>query len=178
MSKQIKFTYFSKDDFERLVTKVFDYIEKLENESKENCKVYFSGEFDSNQTDFERQSTLLMIGVLSSSKYTGLILLRFLRMIIDNNDLFWTDIQDKYEEYESNSNKEEPIIKSSKTIKELAESFVEHEKTCLLSFNINNTFERKIYQRTGEEKMIKNKFHQVDLWTLQRIREEFENIFM
>src|SRR5207253_588593 len=46
-------------------------------------KIYFSGEYDSNQTKFERQSNQLEIGVLASNKSSGLIMLRLLRIIID-----------------------------------------------------------------------------------------------
>ena len=64
-----------------------EFIEKLEtyflqNRSGED-RVYFSGEFDSNQTEFEKLSNHLEIGVIAPTKIEGLVLLRLLRMIVD-----------------------------------------------------------------------------------------------
>lgn len=69
-------------------TNILNEIKKyLTNKMQTNsgkAKLYFSGEFDSNQSKFEYGSNNLTFGVLSSNKTVALVLLRFLRIIIDN----------------------------------------------------------------------------------------------
>nr|QBK91348.1 MAG: hypothetical protein LCPAC202_03220 [Pithovirus LCPAC202] len=63
-----------------------------------SLKVYTDGEFDGNQTLFERLSNHLQIGVKASSKKLGVCLLRLLRCQIDCHhdlDIFWCVLDDK-----------------------------------------------------------------------------------
>src|SRR5579862_1337744 len=48
-------------------------------------KSYFAGEEDTSKTKFEELSVDLKIGVLAPNETTGLVLLRLLRIIIDEN---------------------------------------------------------------------------------------------
>lgn len=64
---------------------LLDFIEKFEENHKQERSVYFSGEFDCNQTKFEYLSNHTRIGVISNYKYCGTSLLFLLRMIIDRN---------------------------------------------------------------------------------------------
>lgn len=57
--------------------------------------VCFSGEHDTNQTLFEKQSNMMEVGVLATNEYEAKIMLRILRVIIDKNiDLLTTDESD------------------------------------------------------------------------------------
>ena len=50
-------------------------------------RLHFTGEGDSNQTEFEKLANHLLIGVSAINEKTGKILLRLLRVIIDEYDL-------------------------------------------------------------------------------------------
>lgn len=65
---------------------------KLKELERGEVKIYFSGEFDGNQTKFESLSNHLEVGVIAPNKITGLVLLRLVRIIIDENtDLLMDD---------------------------------------------------------------------------------------
>lgn len=67
-----------------LLNTIEKYLIKKSN--KDNpYKLYFSGEYDSNQTKFEYASNYLEVGVSSNNEIVGLVLLRLLRIIIDKN---------------------------------------------------------------------------------------------
>lgn len=89
-------------------TSKLDIVDALENYiTNKNItnerKVYFSGEYDSNQTKFERASNDYEVGVIANNHHIGRILLRLLRIIIDDNiDLFDLPFEIRDEEEEEN----------------------------------------------------------------------------
>ena len=86
------------ENIEVLTEKVLSILRKYEDESTDQPRIYFSGEVDSNQTKFEKQSNKLKIGVIGKSKIAARALLRLLRMHVDHNPLFDFDIKMMIEE--------------------------------------------------------------------------------
>ena len=70
------------------VKAIFDFLANQEVDWPED-KIFIDGEYDSNQTEFERASNQGEIGVLSNNDNVGHCLLFFLRMIIDKNYSFF-----------------------------------------------------------------------------------------
>src|SRR3954454_8875419 len=84
-----------KEFVKSLLERVFTHLEEVSQKSTAPEKLYFSGEFDSNQTEFEQMSNHLEIGVQANDKPVGLILLGFLRIIIDKHpNLIWFRLED------------------------------------------------------------------------------------
>jgi len=75
----------------RVVLNILTYFENSpELDDWEELATFIDGEYDSNQTNFERLSNQSKICVRSKSKIKGYVLLLFLRMIIDENyDMFF-----------------------------------------------------------------------------------------
>lgn len=78
-----------------LLDSIEKYLKELPIDNKP--RLYFSGEGDSNQTKFEYGSNNLKFGVLVYNKTTALVLLRFLRIIIDNRPDFL--LEDPFESW-------------------------------------------------------------------------------
>jgi hypothetical protein len=170
-SEKISFSCNNKDN-EYVFQELFDHLEKLQDESKDISRIYFSGEGDSNQTQFEIASNKFELGVISSSKRVALVLLRFLRMIIDDNDMLWVDIQDKYDNYDKDF---------SLTVEEIVDCYVDQESTYLNSFDLNETFKNTLIPNIigGKKITISKKIYQVDdIWTITRIREAYFDKFI
>lgn len=68
------------------ILELFDNLDKIPNDWEEN-KVFVDGEFDSNQSKFEKMSNQCQIGTLAKSEIVGKALLAFLRIIIDKHDV-------------------------------------------------------------------------------------------
>lgn len=156
---------------------IFDVINALKELScsstncvtKENkqTKVYFSGEIDSNQTDFEKQSNNLEIGVIAYDDFVGSIMLRLLRYIIDlNDDLFFIDREDSQEDNPIN------------TLESLLQYLSKREKQYQVSFYISDIYTQKLYFGSGlKKKLIKKNMYDVDIWTLKRLELEAHDLF-
>lgn len=155
---------------------IFDVIDALKElsvtvleEPKENkqIKVYFSGEMDSNLTDFEKQSNNLEIGVVAYDDFIGSIMLRLLRYIIDlNDDLFFIDREDSQEDNPTN------------VMDGLLQYLSKREKQYQASFYISDIYKRKLYFGSGtKKKLIKKNIFDVDAWTLKRIELEAHDLF-
>lgn len=160
------------DNNEEYTTPVFNFLmnhlKELSKKSTEPYKVYFSGEFDSNQTVFEKLSNNLQIGVIANNETTGLILLHFLRMIIDQHpDLFFWNLQDKIG-YD--------ITEYEMSIDEIVALFARFEEQYMSSFDLNDIFVVKL-RSWSKEITIEHTINDVNIWTLERINKEFPNIF-
>src|SRR5665213_2601885 len=83
-----------------LVNKVLDRLAELNQKGEE--RIYFSGEFDSNTTEFEELSNNLKIGVVCKNDLVGPALLHLVRMIIDmHSSLLSLDIDSILEDEET-----------------------------------------------------------------------------
>lgn len=126
---------------------------KKEKKITSNEKIYFSGEFDSNQTEFEKQSNHLEIGVIAKSKQGGLVGLRILRYIVDEHFvLFRFDEEDAHNEHED--------------IIDLLET---KEEKYLSSFNLDEIFKSKF----ASGKVIQKTLKDVKTYTLKDLYYEF-----
>jgi hypothetical protein len=113
-------------------------------------KVYFSGEFDSNQTEFEKKSNHLEIGVMASTKIEGLILLRLLRIIVDKNyRLLLEDISFDWKEIDGKEVLVDYINKKQRMIR-IMKRLAKKEKQYITSFKTTDQFTVKLYGRNGK----------------------------
>lgn len=125
--------------------------------SESATKYYFSGEFDGNQTDFEYKSNQLLICVKATTKVVGLVLLWLLHIIIDEHpNLLWYDLNDITEDYD--------LL----TIGALSEK----EEMYLETYEMKQSLTRKLIEHT-----IYRKSEEVNMWTLERIRNDIMNIY-
>ena len=139
---------------------VLDELDRIEQESKDGERMYFSGEGDSNQTTFESMSNYLKVGVKSTSNQVGLTLLFFLRMIIDDRfDLAQLVVED--EEYP-----DEEIQAFAFSPDQLISIYQDHESMNLSNFSIDAIATSML--TTGP---VAAKRDDIDLWDLSRIRE-------
>lgn len=141
-----------------LLNKIFDHLEILLKTEGDRNRVYFSGEFDGSQTFFEKQSNHLRIGVIASNHKVGLILLRLLRIIIDDVyhllTIYFEELEpgDKY------------------LIKDLVEEMSKEETQYLEVFEIDDIYRTTLMSSKGNIS-IEKRFWEVDLWNLNRIKE-------
>lgn len=157
---------------------LLDDIEKYLKELPSNDlpKIYFSGEFDGNQTKFEFGSNNLQFGVLAYNKTVALVLLRFLRIIIDNReellceDSFstWDEEYDPKDDSINHVTKYDKEIEMSEIIKRLAEQENEYMQSFSLDKQISTNFSRDNFIRRLDE---------IDIWTLPRIMREMRDLY-
>jgi hypothetical protein len=166
MTEETVIIYASKAKAEKhvgeLVNSIQSYLEKLSKESTQPYKIYFSGEFDSNQTDFEKQSNHLEIGVIANDKTVGLVLLRFLRIIVDEYPfLIWNSLG-----FDDGVKKDTTI-----ELKRLVHKMSNYEKTYMASFDLNEAFTVKLYGGHGDVQ-IEKRLYEVKIWNLQKIFDD------
>ena len=148
------------------IRNVLDELFRMEHEARSSnqsvTKVYFSGEFDSNRTEFEELSNQLKIGVLAPSAIIGKACLRLVRYIIDDheNSLFKRDLEDAYQHFECDR----------AGITRLVYYLAYTEEQYCTSFFPKDTF-KIILQDWKSETTIQTTINHVDIWTVQRIQE-------
>lgn len=140
-------------------------------------KLYFSGEYDSNQTKFEYASNNLEIGVSSNNEIVGLVLLRFLRIIIDKNTrLLMEDVCKSWEEVslEDGGNDEILItIENGDEMKicDIISRLAEKEKSYMQSFDIGESISTNF---VGGNNFTKNN---ISIWELPRIMKAIKKLY-
>lgn len=158
-----------------IIFKVFDYFLHNLDEDEDNLGVphiFVSGEYDSNQTDFERKCNQLEIGVLSSYEVVGKACLPLLRAIIDNNldGLFYRLTCINEEEFDKNTH---PL--------EVADILAEFESQYGSAHPITKNPQVTLMGiRDGvvKELVINKKVDEMDLYTLPRIIRLFYDLVM
>lgn len=157
-----------------LLDRLFTHLKELSSKAAKTGdphRIYFSGEYDNNQTDFERASNYLEMGVIANNKITGVILLHLLRIIIDRprdlDGFLWPtmDTIEEAEEWPTDLPKDGKKM-SFKWL--VDESLSQSETAYLSSFDLNETFTIKLYGWSGEQ-VIQKHLGEVDAWTLTRI---------
>lgn len=173
--------YFTVEDEceQDLLIAVEDYLKnQMVNDER---RIYFSGEFDSHQSDFERASNNLEIGVITSTEITALILLFFIRIIIDHRQelLLETAISSEKRVKTKHGHKMKIVypengkkIKMKKIIKNLAW----REKAYMQSFKLDEEFTRKLYYGKDMKVIIKD-FNEIDVWTFSRVMSEIKEYY-
>ena len=123
---------------------IIDWLHRKVVESPE--LVCFSGEHDTNQTLFEKQSNMMEVGVLATNEYEAKIMLHILRVIIDKRiDLLDVDSVDE-----------------SQILDGLASS----EDVYFTSFLITTD---KYICELNDGTIIEKSYSDVDLWTRRRL---------
>jgi hypothetical protein len=152
---------------------LLEVIAELEKRNIGEPKVYFSGEYESNQTKFEYLSNNLLIGVEANNKGVGIVMLRILRYITDNY----------LELYNIDSNPEEnaQFLQEYVDLDEHSEldriilAMYESEKTYMQSFKKDEEFKVKLMKdKNGicTTYLVKNKYGTTNIYGMNRLKNE------
>jgi len=148
-----------------IIFKVLDYfLDNLDDTDQLSVPhIFVSGEYDSNQTEFERKCNQLEIGVLSSFTIIGKTCLPLLRAIVDDNldGLFYRLTCMNEEEFDKNTH---PL--------EVADILAEFESQYGSSHPITqnpNVTLIGIRKKKVKNIMVTKSVDQMDLYTLPRI---------
>lgn len=162
----------SKKDYIELSKAIFTYLECIKPDWSEDM-VFIDGEFDSNQTKFERKSNMCEIGVLSNSNDVGHCLLFFLRMIIDEYpSMFFSSF-----EFISTDEAEYDRTDYNLTMAEIFDVLKLQE--CIYTEvykkdTDKQTIKKIEYNNKGPKTIIKNiSCADINLWSLPQIRNSF-----
>ena len=145
---------------EELVTFLLNYLEGIESEW-DHDKIFIDGEYDSNQTKFEKLSNYMKIGVVADSKEKGYLMLFLLRTIIDKRSLegIWCWLEDDSEEIN--------------ILADVVERLAEAETAYTDIFEPGESLETILYgPGCGIQTKLKVKKEDVDLWDYERIKKE------
>jgi len=147
------------------ILSIFDYLETLPNDKP---MLFIDGEFDSQQTNFEKKSNHLEIGVLADNKDVGYVLLFFLRAIFDNYKLKY--IIDYIGDYIDLNSPMEKIIGEMKNFeREYAIIYKPNSKEimgCLYDATEPDVIEIFITKKVSE----------IDCWDLKRIKTKITEL--
>lgn len=150
---------------------LLNWIEKYLKElpSDDKPKLYFSGEYGSNQTKFERCSNNLQVGILAYNKITALVLLRFLRIIIDNRPEFL--LEDSFSSWtEEFDTKDDEKLEIEEIIKRISKKEEDYMQCFSLDEQITTNFTKTEYNFV-------RRLDEIDIWTLPRIMKEMKDLF-
>lgn len=142
-------------------------------------RIYFSGEFDSHQSDFERASNNLEIGVVATNETTALVLLFFIRIIIDHRQELLLETAISREKRVKTKNgyimkTVYPVSGKEIKIKKIIKNLAWREKAYMQSFKLDEEFTVKL--RYGNDtKIIIKDFAEIDVWTLPRVMSEIND---
>lgn len=161
----------------KTIKDIFSFLEKQSADWSEE-KIFIDGEYDSNQTKFERDSNDGKIGILSNSDNVGHCLLVFLRMIIDRNFSFFFfmfDIEPIYDSdgVEDDDNVVDEVDRTNfnLTMMQIFNVLKKQERTYTTIFGKNDPIKIEL-MNVGGKHIINKKALDVDLWNLSRIRDE------
>lgn len=144
------------------------YLNDLISKSDKPTRLYFSGECDSNQTKFEYASNNISLGVMCSDEKAALILLRFLRYIIDvRDDMFMEDILYNCETDEYLATGDSVVLE------DIINSLAEKENNCSHDFALDDVISTNFIQK---ECNFTKKLHEIDIWTPMRVMREVRDI--
>lgn len=144
------------------------YLNDLISKSDKPTRLYFSGEYDSNQSKFEYASNNISLGVMCSDEKAALILLRFLRYIIDvRDDMFMEDVLYNCETDEYLATGTSVMLEG--IINELASK----ERSYIRSYALDNTISTNFIRK---EHNFTKKLHEIDIWTPVRVMREMRDL--
>ena len=129
-------------------------------------KIYFSGEYDSNQSDFEKASNNLEICVIAKNDNVAFTLLRMVRRIVEGTGV---RILEDLEEFCGQNISIEKIIK-----------ILSHpERAYSIVFDIDQKIERTLRgwntkTKKSEDECITKDLSEINIYTLPRVIKEFE----
>ena len=166
---------------------ILDHLESLPSEFKED-QMFVDGEFDSNQTDFERKSNHIEIGAKANTNVAGYILLFFMRMIIDDNPHLFEYCFESYADSHSEESAEpdedwvsayddEKELNINQMVKVLKEYETDYTSVTPISEVAKQTlmhWDSKLDKCV--ETHISKKAEEIDLWDISRVRAELKKI--
>ena len=154
---------FNSVELKKTANTILKYL-KLSRRKDTTSLVYTDGECDSVQTKFENLSNHLKIGVRATSFKEATILLRFLRLIIDDNSMVLVPC--------------EMINAESVGIYEYITQLSEENCTYVTPHIDENNISVKLHSWCGSEitlKTILTSSDEMDIWTLERLQSHFDN---
>lgn len=141
-------------------------------------KIYFSGEFDSNQSSFEHSSNNIELGVLAYNKQVALVLLRFLRIIIDNRQelLMEDSFGSVVEEFDHKMGCVIEIFTMNEKMKinEIIRNISEKEEPYMHSFLLDKPISTSFVKHKHN---FTKRLDEIDIWTLPRIMKEMKELY-
>lgn len=167
-----------------LMAQILDELEKM-NSTNDKHKICFSGEGDSNQTEFEQLSNHLEIAVIARNKKVAYACLHLLRMIVDDREDLLDSIKEELKSGDYGYPKEGETVTIQHFIKRLGDS----EKTYFHSFDLDETFKTTLsgrnpnWQQGMKDEDLIQKEHitktlsDVDVWTFSRIKNDIYELF-
>lgn len=155
-------------------TELLNLIEKYLKElpSDDEPKLYFSGAYDFNRSKFDYGSNTLQFGVLTHNETLALVLLRFLRIIIDHRHELL--IEDSFGPFSKLDVKSGFMIETFKIGKQLEISEI-IRKISVKEFNFTQIFSLDQSLKTNFNFV--GRLDEVDIWTLSRIMKEIKNLY-
>ncbi len=145
---------------------IIKILRQLSNEKKIGTEdtIWTDGEFDSNQTEFEKKSNYLEIGVLANSKRKAVVCLKMLRTIVDGYEfLYYTMELLQAEE------KQFTLSKLIEYLFDLDDYVRNHQDREKVTADLVKCKDGKIIDFTIETCAKK-----MDLWSLDRLLSHFE----
>ena len=159
----------------KLLSDVVDYLDSLPSEFKEEY-MFIDGEFDSNQTEFERKSNYIEIGAKSMTNVGGYVLLAIMRMIIDDHPCYFLDNLKMY--VDDNPEDEDWISKFQScdlTLEQIVKVLKEAETQYTTSTPISEEAKQTLMGWDSKldkikETYISKKAAEIDLWDGSRVK--------
>lgn len=161
------------------ISKIFKVIEKylvkLEASSNLPQAYFFTCTDASNKTEFENRSNRLEVGVKSNDRTVALVLLGFVRMIIDNHPLLlWIHMEDAIDYAIDYDICEDDACHIS--VKELVNEMVKFGECGFETFQLDDPLINHL-RFYDESITIKRCVDDVDWWSLRRVMDEIVKIF-
>lgn len=143
----------------------------------DQARIYFSGEYDSSQTRFERDSNHLRVGVVAKSPEVGMVMLFLLRVVIDQRPDFLTDtlaeiVGSRVSETSDEDPSSAPVAFSWLWTQVLAT----HEEQYSCNFSLHEQFRQELHGWKNGTTVVTADITTVDLWTLPRLEAELEDV--
>lgn len=163
-------------EYFRMIHTILGHLEKLIKPG--HIKIYVDGEFDSNQTDFERRSNNIEVAVMATSDIVGYCLLRIVRMIVDRNfELleYVIDYDKIVDDFPEDSTRAElyRMIFGDLPIMKIIKKMAKCETLYTKSFNIGEPITVTLLGIDNGEVVdipIEKTIDQIDIWTINRVR--------
>lgn len=151
-----------------LLDHIESYLNDLNSNSDRPTRIYFSGECDSNQTKFEYASNNISLGVMCSDEKAALILLRFLRYIIDaRGDMF---LEDTIYDYDTDKYR---ATGTSVMLEDIINELASKERSYLRSYALDDTISTNFIRK---EHNFTKKLHEIDIWTPVQVMREMRDL--
>lgn len=165
-------------DYKLVLLTILDHLANLHSDGPD--KLFVDGEYDSNQTNFERQSNKLEIGVVANSDTVGYSLLHILRMIIDDNfqlieclhEWFEEEIGESFDPMPSSNYVMERYFGKA-SIQQVIDVFKTRETWYTTIFNKGDDIKVELHgYKNGKfyKEVINKTIEEIDIWDMKRIR--------